>query len=37
MFDIAIQFMVEFIKIIPTFTCFILVMNLCSSMLWGDK
>ena len=37
MFDVAIQFMIQMIQIIPTFTCFILIMNLCSSLLWGDK
>lgn len=37
MFDVAIQFMIQLIQIIPLFVCIILVFNLVSSMLWGDR
>ena len=37
MFDVAIQFMIEFINIIPLFVCIILTFNIISSLLWGDK
>lgn len=37
MIDVAIQFMIQLIQIIPAFVCIILVFNLISSMLWGDK
>lgn len=37
MFDIAIQFMLQFINLLPALIPFILIMNLISSILWGDK
>lgn len=37
MFDVAIQLMIQFINIIPLFVCIILVFNIISSLLWGDK
>lgn len=37
MFDIAIQFMLQFINMLPGLICIILIINLCSSLLWGDK
>ena len=37
MFDIAISFITDFISIIPTFVCLILIFNIISSLLWGDK
>lgn len=37
MFDCAIDLMIEFIKIIPIFTCVILIFNICSDLLWGGK
>ena len=37
MFDISIQFMLQFINLLPALIPFILIMNLISSILWGDK
>lgn len=37
MFDVAIQFMIQFINFLPTLIPLILILNLCSSMLWGDR
>lgn len=37
MFDVVETFIVQFINILPFLIPFILIMNLVSSMLWGDK
>ncbi len=37
MFDIAIQFMLQLINMLPALICVILIINLCASLLWGDK
>lgn len=37
MFDVVETFLIQFINILPFIIPFILVMNLVSSMLWGDK
>ena len=37
MFDIATTFMIQFINMLPALIPFILIMNLCASLLWGDK
>ena len=37
MFDVSIEMLKSLIGIIPLFTCIILVFNLVSNMLWGDK
>lgn len=37
MFDVAIDFMIQFIHIIPLFVCIILVFNIISDLLWGGK
>lgn len=37
MFDVAIQFLIQFINLLPALIPFILIINLCCSMLWGDK
>lgn len=37
MFDVVETFLIQFINILPFLIPFILVMNLVSSMLWGDK
>lgn len=34
MFDVAIQFMIEFINIIPVGIVLVLVFNLISDLLW---
>lgn len=35
MFDVAIQFMISFINLMPTGLVVILVLNLCSDLLFG--
>lgn len=35
MFDVAIQFMIEFVNILPTGIVVILVLNLVSDLLFG--
>lgn len=37
MFDVVETFLIQFINILPFLIPFILIMNLVSSMLWGDK
>lgn len=37
MFDFAVELMTGFIDLIPVFIPFILVMNLMSSLIWGDR
>ena len=37
MFDLATQFLIQFINMCPALIPFILIINLCASMLWGDK
>lgn len=37
MFEFAIELMTDFIDLIPVFIPFILVMNLMSSLIWGDR
>lgn len=37
MFEVAIEFLEQFISIIPLFVCLILVFNIIASLLWGDK
>lgn len=37
MFDVAIQFLIQFINLLPALIPFVLVINLISSMLWGDR
>lgn len=37
MFEIVEQFLIQFINILPFLIPFILIINLCSSMLWGDR
>ena len=37
MIDVSIEFMKQIIQIIPLFVSIVLVFNLVSSMLWGDK
>lgn len=37
MFDVAIEFMTQFIQIIPLFVCIVLVFNIVSDLLWGGK
>lgn len=37
MFEIAEIYLIQFVQLIPFLICFILVMNLICSMLWGDK
>lgn len=37
MFDLATQFLIQFINMLPALIPFILIINLCASMLWGDK
>lgn len=37
MFDLAMQFMIQFINLLPALIPFILIMNLIASLLWGDK
>ena len=37
MFDIATTFMIQFINMLPALSPFILIINLCASLLWGDK
>ena len=34
MFEIVETFLIQFISLTPTFICLILVLNLCSSLLW---
>lgn len=35
MFDVAIQFMIQFINLMPAGLVIILVLNLCSDLLFG--
>ena len=37
MFDVAIQFLIQFINLLPALIPFILIMNLIASLLWGDR
>lgn len=37
MFEFVIELMTDFINLIPVFVPFILVMNIMSSLLWGDR
>lgn len=37
MFDVSIEFMKDFINLIPLMVAIILVFNICSSLLWGGK
>lgn len=37
MFEVVETFLIQFINILPFIIPFILIMNLVSSMLWGDK
>ena len=37
MFDVAITFLIQMINIIPLFVCIVLIFNIISSLLWGDK
>lgn len=37
MFDLASAFMIQFINMLPALIPFILIINLVSSLLWGDK
>lgn len=37
MFDLAMTFMVQFINMLPSLIPFILIINLCASLLWGGK
>lgn len=37
MFDFAIELMTKFIELIPVFVPLILVINIMSSLLWGDR
>ena len=37
MFEVSIEFMKDFIQIIPLFVCIILVFNIISDLLWGGK
>lgn len=37
MFEVVETFLIQFINILPFLIPFILIMNLVSSMLWGDK
>lgn len=36
MFEVAETFLIQLINILPFLIPFILIMNLVSSMLWGD-
>lgn len=37
MFEVAIIFLTEMIKIIPLFVCIVLLFNIISDLLWGGK
>lgn len=37
MFDIAIEFMLDFIDMLPYLIPFILIMNLVADLLWGSR
>lgn len=37
MFDCAMEMLIDLIDISGVFIVVILVLNLCSSLLWGDK
>lgn len=37
MFDVAIQFMIQMINIIPLFVCIVLIFNIISDLLWGGR
>lgn len=37
MFEVVETFLVQFINILPFFICFILIMNLVASLLWGRE
>lgn len=37
MFDVVETLLIQLINVLPVFIPFILIMNLISSLLWGDK
>lgn len=37
MFEVVETFLIQFIGILPFLIPFILIINLCCSMLWGDR
>lgn len=37
MFDVAITFLIQFVNVIPLLVAIILIFNIISSLLWGDK
>ena len=37
MFDVVETFIIQFINILPFIIPFILIMNLVSSLLWGER
>lgn len=37
MFDLVQTLLVQLINVLPFFIPFVLIMNLCSSLLWGEN
>lgn len=37
MFDVALDFLTQFVSYIPLIVCLILVFNIISDLLWGGK
>lgn len=37
MFDVAIQFFIEMIQVIPLFTCIVLIFNIINNLLFGGR
>ena len=37
MFEVALEFLIDFAELIPGLVCIILIVNLCAGLLWGDK
>lgn len=37
MFDVVQELLIDLINVLPFFIPFLLIMNLCASLLWGDK
>lgn len=37
MFDVAETFLIQLINMLPYLIPLILIINLCASLLWGDK
>lgn len=37
MIDVSIELLKQVIQVIPLFVCIVLIFNIISSLLWGDK